>query len=180
MPITGVPDDPELKIMSDRKDVIGKCYTYRGLKFYAQNGFVCLHDESTGEFYVLTRREFLDRAAALGEEAKRLRTMMAENPDRKWMAQDRLDLQDGVDLMIAAAKEAKEQGDRTDPKVDAWFMRHRPHRKSVLSMAGGSNFTSKTPGALPLGQDTGRHVKPDFSVSPGQSGKKKLILPGEF
>lgn len=166
--------------MADRKDVIGKCYTYRGLKFYAQNGFVCLHDEATGEFYVLTRREFLERAAALGEEAKRMRTMMAANPSRKWLSQDRVDLQNGVDMMIAAAREAKEQGDRTDPKVDEWFIKHRPRRKSMFSMANAANFTSKTPGALPLGRDTGRHVKPDFSVSPGQSGKKKLILPGDM
>jgi hypothetical protein len=166
--------------MADRKDVIGKCYTYRGLKFYAQNGFVCLHDESTGEFYVVTRREFLERAAALSEEAKRMRTMMAAEPGRKWVASDRLDLQHGVEQMLAAAREAKEQGDRTDPKVDAWFMRHRPNRKSLLSMANGANFTSTTPGSLPLGKDTGRHVKPDFSVSSGQSGKKKLILPGDM
>jgi hypothetical protein len=59
--------------MADRKDVIGKCYTYRGLKFYAQNGFVCLHDEDTGEFFVLTRREFLERAQALGLDAAQAR-----------------------------------------------------------------------------------------------------------
>lgn len=166
--------------MSDRKDVIGKCYTYRGLKFYAQNGYICLHDEDSGEFFVLTRREFLERARALSLEAARLRTMMAENPDRKWMVQDRVDLQDGVDLMVAAAAEAKEQGDRTDPAVDAWFMRHRPNRKSLLSMANTANFKATTPGQLPLGRDTGKYAKADFSVSPGQSGKKKLILPGEF
>lgn len=166
--------------MADRKDVIGKCYTYRGLKFYAQNGFICLHDEDTGEFYILTRREFLERAAALSEEAKQLRAMMAANPSRKWMVQDRLDLQNGVDMMVAAAREAKEQGDRTDPKVDEWFIRHRPQRKSLLSMANTANFSTTTPGSLPLGRDTGRHVKPDFSVSPGQSGKKKLILPGDM
>jgi hypothetical protein len=166
--------------MSDRKDVIGKCYTYRGLKFYAQNGFVCLHDEQTGEFFVLTRREFLERAAALSQEVKQLRHMMTVNPSKKWLAADRADLQQGIDTMIAAAKEAKEQGDRTDPEVDAWFMRHRPNRKSRVSLASAANFSGALPGPLPLGNDTGRHVSPDFSVSPGQSGKKKLILPGEF
>lgn len=167
--------------MSDRKDVIGKCYTYRGLKFYAQNGFICLHDEDSGEFFVLTRREFLERAAALSEEAKHLRVMMAQNPSKKWLPSDRVDLQNGVEFMVAAATEAKEQGDRTDPAVDAWFVRHRPHRKSKISLAGsGANFTTGKPGALQLGHNTGKHVSPDFSVSPGQSGKKKLILPGEF
>jgi hypothetical protein len=165
--------------MSDRKDVIGKCYTYRGLKFYAQNGFICLHDEETGEFFVLTRKEFLERAAALSLEVKRLREMMAVNPSKKWLSQDRAELQNGVEMMIAATQEAKEQGDRTDPEVDAWFLRHRPHRRGKVSLAGSANFTLNTPGNLPRGNDTGNYVKPDFSVSPGQSGKKKLILPGE-
>ena len=166
--------------MGDRKDVIGKCYTYRGLKFYAQNGFVCLHDEETGEYFVLTRREFLERAAALSQEVKQLRDMMAANPSKKWLVHDRMDLQAGVDMMLAVAREAKEQGDRTDPEVDAWFLRHRPNRKSRVSLASGANFTLNTPGDVSLGKDTGKHVKPDFSVSPGQSGKKRIILPGEF
>ena len=166
--------------MADRRAVIGKCYTYRGLKFYAQNGFVCLHDEATGEFFVLTRREFLERAAALSEEAKRMRVMMAQDPARKWISSDRQDLQRGVELMLDCAKEAQQQGDRTDPNVDAWFMRHRPNRKSAISLAAASNFTLNKPGGLPAGKHTGRQVNPDFSVSPGQSGKNKLILPGDF
>lgn len=166
--------------MASRKDVVGKCYTYRGLKFYAQNGFVCLHDEATGEFFVLTRREFLERASALSAEAKQMRAMMAQNPDRRWISHDRMDLQKGVDLMVECAKEAQQQGDRTDPKVDAWFMRHRPHRKSAVSLASASNFSTSMPGSLPLGKNTGKQVNPDFSFPPGQSGKKKLILPGDF
>jgi hypothetical protein len=166
--------------MADRKDVVGKCYTYRGLKFYAQNGFICLHDEETGEYFVLTRREFLERAAALSAEIKQMRVMMTTNPSKKWLVQDRIDLQNGIDMMLAAAQEAKNQGDRTDPEVDAWYMRHRPNRKSLVSVSGASNFAGVSPGALPLGRDTGKHVSPDFSVSAGQSGKKKLILPGEF
>jgi hypothetical protein len=156
----------------------GKCYTYRGLKFYAQNGFICLHDEATGEFYVLTRKEFLQRAQAISDEAKRLRTMAAANPGQAlWMSADRMDLQQAIDNMVACTKEAKEQGDRDDPAVDAWFMRHRPGRKSKISMASGANFKTALPGALPLGKDTGRHVTPDFTVP---TAPKKLILPGDF
>jgi len=155
----------------------GKCYTYRGLKFYAQNGFVCMHDEETGEFFVLTRKEFLQRAQALSEEAQRLRTMMADTPSHKWLVSDRLDLQIAIDDMVACTKEAKEQGDRDDPKVDAWFMRHRPGRKSKISLASSANFRSAMPGAMPLGKDTGRYATPDFSAG---APPKKLILPGEF
>jgi hypothetical protein len=156
----------------------GKCYSYRGLKFYAKNGFICLHDESTGEFYVLTRREFLQRAQAISDEAKRLRTIAADNPGKAaWLSADRAELQQAIDNMVAVTKEAKEQGDRDDPAVDAWFMRHRPGRKSKISMASGANFTSALPGALPLGKDTGKHVTPDFTVG---APTKKLILPGDF
>lgn len=156
----------------------GKCYTYRGLKFYAKNGFICLHDEDTGEFFVLTRKEFLQRAQAISDEAQRMRTMAAENPAKAaWLSADRMDLLQAIENMIAATKEAKEQGDRNDPAVDAWFMRHRPGRKSKISLAGGANFKSALPGALPQGKDTGKQVTPDFTLG---AAPKKLILPGDF
>jgi hypothetical protein len=164
--------------MSAAAGSTGKCYSYRGLKFYAKNGFVCLHDEQTGEFFVLTRKEFLQRAQAISDEAKRLRHMAAENPGKAaWLSADRAELQQAIENMVAVAHEAKEQGDRNDPAVDAWFMRHRPGRKSKISLASGANFTSALPGALPLGKDTGKHVTPDFAVG---APTKKLILPGEF
>jgi|688.fasta_scaffold68088_4 hypothetical protein len=157
----------------------GKCYTFRGLKFYAQNGFVCLHDEQSGEFFVLTRKEFLQRAQALSEEARRLRTIAAENPAKAaWMSADRADLIRAVEEMIACTGEAKEQGDRMDPTVDAWFMKHRPHRRSKISMASAADFTTSLPGNLPRGLDTGKHVSPDFTIG-APATKRKLILPGE-
>jgi hypothetical protein len=158
-------------------DVTGKCYTYRGLKFYARNGFVCLHDENDGAFFVLTRKEFLLRAQALSDEAKRLRQQAVSNPGRAWIPAERLELQQAIENMVACCVEAKEQGDRNDPEVAAWFARHRPHTRSHVSMARAANFTTETPGALPLGKDTGRHVTPDFSVG---SSPKKLLLPGDF
>lgn len=156
----------------------GKCYTFRGLKFYAQNGFVCLHDEATGEFFVLTRREFLQRAQALSDEAKRMRHISADNPSMKWISADRAELQLGIENMIACTREAQEQGDRTDPAVDAWFLKHRPSRRSKISMASAANFTTTAPGILPLGKDTGKHVAPDFTIG-SKPTKPKLILPGE-
>jgi hypothetical protein len=165
--------------MGDLKKITGKCYTFRGLKFYAENGFVCLHDENSGEFFVLTRREFLQRAQALSEEAQRMRTASAQNPDKKWISADRMELVQAIENMIACTYEAKEQGDRTDPKVDEWFLRHRPRRKSRISLASSADFTTGLPGTLPLGRDTGKHVAPDFTMGDAASAPKKLILPGE-
>lgn len=160
--------------------VTGKCYTFRGLKFYAENGFVCLHDEDTGEFYVLTRKEFLLRAQALSDEARRLRSIAAENPSKAvWLSADRSELIKAIEDMVACTNEAKEQGDRNDPKVDEWFTKHRPNRKSRISLASAANFSTSLPGALPLGKDTGKHVAPDFTMGGPNTGPKKLILPGE-
>jgi hypothetical protein len=104
--------------------------------------------------------------------------MAATYPSKAaWLTADRMDLQQAIDNMLECTKEAKEQGDRNDPKVDAWFMRHRPGRKSKISMSNGANFKSDLPGALPLGKDTGKHVTPDFTVG---APPKKLILPGDF
>lgn len=166
--------------MPDLKKVTGKCYTFRGLKFYAENGFICLHDEDTGEFFVLTRKEFLLRAQALSEEAARLRHVAAANPDKAaWLSADRSDLIKAIEEMIAATNEAKEQGDRTDPEVDAWFAKHRPNRKSRISLVSAADFKTSLPGALPLGRDTGKHVTPDFAMGAKPNPPKKLILPGE-
>ena len=160
--------------------VTGKCYTFRGLKFYAENGFVCLHDEDTGEFYVLTRKEFLLRAQALSDEARRLRSIAAENPGKAvWLSADRGELIKAIEDMVACTNEAKEQGDRNDPKVDEWFTKHRPNRKSRISLASAANFSTALPGMLPLGKDTGKHVAPDFTMGANQNTPKKLILPGE-
>jgi hypothetical protein len=160
--------------------VTGKCYTFRGLKFYAENGFVCLHDEDTGEFYVLTRKEFLMRAQALSDEARKMRTVAAENPAQAiWLSADRSELIKAIEDMVACTNEAKEQGDRNDPKVDEWFIKHRPNRKSRVSLASAANFSTKFPGALPLGKDTGKHVAPDFTMGAHQNTPKKLILPGD-
>ena len=89
---------------------------------------------------------------------------------------DRAELQLAIENMLACTQEAKEQGDRDDPAVAEWFRRHRPGRKSKISLASAANFTTGLPGALPLGNDTGKYVTPDFTVG---AQPKKLILPGE-
>lgn len=157
----------------------GKCYTFKGLKFYAKNGCVCLHDEADGSFFVLTIREFLERASALSDECKRLRQLSAANPSQKWHTADRFELQQAIDNMVECCKEAKNQGDRFDPKVSAWFAKHRPTRRSKISFANAANFALAKPEPLPLGRDTGKHVSPDFSLPANGEKPKKLILPGE-
>lgn len=162
------------------KTKTGTCFTYRGLKFYAENGFISLHDEATGEYFVLTRKEFLLRAKALSEEADKLRKLAADNPAQaSWYSEDRMDLVRAVECMIECTREAKAQGDRTDPEVDAWFRRHRPTKRSRVAVAN-ADFTANTPGPVPLGKDTGKRAPADFTIETQAAAPKKLILPGDF
>jgi hypothetical protein len=58
-------------------------------------------------------------------------------------------------------------------------MKHRPTRKSRISLVSAADFKTSLPGSLPLGRNTGKHVTPDFTMGATQNTPKKLILPGE-
>jgi hypothetical protein len=152
----------------------GTCYTYQDLKFYAMNGFVCLHDQEDGDFRVITRKEWLERADALSSEIKRLRKM-ATTSTSKAFYDDACRLQKFVEDMIACAMEAGHQGDHTDPKVSAWFQKHRPWaRGRSKGSHDPAKFDSKKPGALPVGNFTGRTTgAPDRSQRP--RGQRPLV-----
>lgn len=163
--------------------VDGKCYSYQDLKFYATNGYICLHDEEDGDFRVVTRREFLHRMEHISAEAAVLK--IARKPSE---AEHRNQLQHLVADMIECCQEAKDQGDHEEPDVMAWFIRHRPGRKSSVSF-GSPNI----PRPLPRGRFTGRTAKVDSSVYPaavsradlaavmrGEASPRKLLLPSDM
>lgn len=176
----------------------GVCYSYQDLKFYAENGCICLHDEEDGSFIVLQCREFLDRAGALNEDAKRLARLSIEQPSRaKIHAEERHTLQNVVADMISCVQEARDQGDHFEPAVMEWFRRHRPWSRGRVSMSGAANFQTPAPGPLPRGRHTGRTAA--AGQTPGQyaalnaqdraaarrtasrsSSVKKLILPNSM
>lgn len=139
------------------------------LQFYAMNGHICLHDETTGEYITITRREWLQRAEALAEDIRQTRST-----DGRVSSERRFYLQQLVEKMIACAVEAKEQGDMFDPQVAAWFQRHRPSRRSRITLAS-LRYETNTPGGLPSGRITRETVRPDYTVSP--SKRSPLILP---
>lgn len=163
--------------MATLKNVEGTCYSYQDLKFYAMNGYICLHDEKDGDFRVLTCREWLLRGQAFVEEIKRLRIIAAHNSDkRKVFYEDIQRLQTLVDNIIASTMEAKNQGDHDDPAVSAWFQRHRPWARGRTRQNNDpAKFETAKPGPLPLGNFTGR------TTGPGEKAprpSRKLLLPG--
>jgi len=91
------------------------------LVFYAQNGMIVMEDEGNGDFFVVTRREFLERAQALNRMNSRERH--ADQRDK---------INRTVEEMICCVKDAKFQGDPLDPRVQEWYLKHRPWKNQQL------------------------------------------------
>jgi hypothetical protein len=91
------------------------------LEFWAMNGLIAILDTGTGEFNVITRREWLNRAQAVNQmNRKELDPGQRAKIDR------------AVSDMIACCKDAQKQGDPLDPKVQAWHRRHKPKNVHML------------------------------------------------
>lgn len=101
------------------------------MEFWAENGFCCMEDQATGEFYAVSVDEFAARAKAISDMAS------TEPFERK-----RIMLQMASD-MCDCAKEAESQGNPFDPEVIAHYNRHRPRPSLVINRAVGPMPGSK-------------------------------------
>lgn len=86
-------------------DKTGKVYKYGNLRFWAQDGFIAIVNEITGELRFVSRKEFLQRAKVVNEAAKK-------NPFKD----ERLKMIRFAENAIAACQEAYEQGNPLNPK----------------------------------------------------------------
>lgn len=169
----------------------GRNYRWRDLQWYAMNGFICLHDETDGEFKPLTCDEWAQRIASFREEFGKIKA-----DDGRFGIDRRRELQTLLEHMLAAYTEAKAQGDHMDPVVSAWFRRHRPWARSKVSMSGCLDGSHGAPGGTPLGMSAaqaqraianrlrmarGRFardlVRADKSI-PARPTRPQLLLPG--
>lgn len=151
--------------------IAGKTFTYQDLKFYAMNGQICLHDETDGDFRVLTCDEFKTRAAALNEEARQLKSSSKRSDYERRILLFRVTADMGECI-----EEAIHQGDHNDPLVSAWFRRHRPWARSSASMSGAANFATAMPGALPRGRRLAPLVTPDRTSSVGKRHRPVILV----
>lgn len=85
---------------------MGPVYRFKAQRFWAENGLVCIEDQISGSFKALTRAEAAARAVALN----------AELPYMQYPS-ERDELCNCVVNLCEAVKEAKRQGDPTDPNV---------------------------------------------------------------
>ena len=97
-----------------------RMFRFRSQLFGAKGGLVHIFDERDGTRSVCDPDEFLARAEALGREAAYC-----------IYADERKELIDAANDMEACAAEAAAQGNPLDPKVQAYYARHK-RRNSIL------------------------------------------------
>ncbi len=125
----------------------GKRCKFRDLEFWAENGFVRLEDQQTGDYFTITRDEAFARAKAIAEEINSI----------KW-PNEQYETVTMVQEMCDVIKEAEEQGDPTDPAVMEYMGKEvkRSRRAKIL---------------LPGGTIAGTEIKPLTDFMP-----KKIVL----
>jgi len=151
--------------------IAGKSFRFEELSFYAMNGAVCVVDERDGDFKVVTRREWLHRTKSIGEEAAALKS----SPKRSDYER-RATLLRVYDDMLAAANEARDQGDHDDPIVSAWFRRHRPWARSSARLGSHLNFSDGAPGRLTRAGVIGGEHRPSKTKQKSRTSRQRLIL----
>lgn len=104
-----------------------KRYRYRGMEFWPEAGLVHLEDRDSGEYTVLVRREALLRARAINDTVHHY-------PH----ASERDEMHRLVSDLIDCVREAKRQGDPSDPEVAMYKAREvkRARRARVLMPDG--------------------------------------------
>jgi hypothetical protein len=144
----------------------GTILKYEKLTFFACEGLIVLHDEreAAEDYNVILPDDFLERARELNRLGKECTSTDSQRSlretGRKYMQ--------GASDMRLAAKEAKDMGDPSDPAVQAFWARHRPGRKSRVSLRAGSDKAGypQLP-ELPRGKNTGKTAAVD--------GKAKIV-----
>ena len=85
---------------------MGSRHRFRDQVFWPEGGVICIEDQNTGNFVTITRAEAAARAIAFNGELPYI-----TYPD------ERKELCDCVVALCEAVKEARSQGDPTDPEV---------------------------------------------------------------
>lgn len=138
----------------------GKHYVYKQLEWWAEHGLIYMEDHSDDTFQALMVRDALERAAALTVERRRLTSRIVSSggsSGNKVAAQERDMLQTAIEGLIEAAKEAKKQGDPSDPRVIEDLQKQR--RKRIL-MPGENPMQKDVHIALPGDNVSGQKLGP--------------------
>ena len=108
----------------------GKKYTFERIEFYACCGAVRVHLLETGQVRDIPAATFLDRAANICAELDRV------SPDARVDYQRKKQLVRMAQAVEDCCKEAAAQGDPFDPRVVAFWARHKTYRRPYVAVPG--------------------------------------------
>lgn len=147
----------------------GPMRKYMQLSIFACEGLICIIDNregKEGDYSVITPAEAVERCKALNK-SYRGTTRAQLSAIQKEMADQRTR---GFQAMMECVREAKHMGDPTDPKVQAYWARHRSNRTITFS----PQFSS-------ISKDIGSEYlisSPELDVyTPPKKKQASLILP---
>lgn len=103
----------------------GPKYKFKDQRFWAEGGLVCIEDQRNGEYKVITRAEAAARAIAFNAELQNYS-----------YPSERDELCRCVCNLCEAVKEAKRQGDPTDPEVRRSRIKDAKKASILLSGSG--------------------------------------------
>jgi hypothetical protein len=109
-----------------------KVFGYKRVKFWPERGLIHIVEEDTGEYTPCSRSEWVARIVALNNATKRIKYRDERTKNYRLIEQ-----------MLAANKEAKDQGDPFDPRVGRDMMDRGP---TSVSMTGTAKRA--TPGLI--------------------------------
>lgn len=111
--------------MSTQQFPQGPRYKFRNQQFWAEGGLICIENQLDGNFKAITRAEAVARAICLNDELK-----FMDYPD------ERDELCKCVVNLGEAVKEAKRQGDPTNPDVRKQLIKDRKKVSVLFSTSG--------------------------------------------
>lgn len=160
-----------------------KMRKFQDLTYYACEGLIALHDARDDSFECLTPNDFETHVKAL---AKHVEGMQAS--DKAYERDMHAMCRRAIPEMYEVLQEARYMGDPSDPRVQAYWAKHRD-RKSKVSLSSGSNLDGYP--QLPYisrGPNTGKTAATDGQLpatpQPRKLPRKKprsgLILPADM
>jgi hypothetical protein len=137
----------------------GTRFEHDQIVFWAENGLIYVEDHRDGSFNAITVKDALKRAAVLTVEARRVAARIrasANTSGNRVAAEDRAKLLTCVENLITACRQARAQGDPSDPKVIEDLRKQRKKNHLVF----GTDLGQDKKILLPSGEQATSGPKP--------------------
>lgn len=104
---------------------LARTFHYKGMNFWAEGGLIHMEDKNNGEYSVVTRKDCLLRAKAINDTIQYY-PHASERDEQHRLVQD----------LIECVRQAKDQGDPTDPEIFKQKLKEIKRSSSILLPGG--------------------------------------------